>query len=251
MKVAVITPYYKEPRAWLERCLASVRGQTYECVHIVVADGFPQAWIDDLPGVRHLKLDRPHADYGNTPRALAAIMAANEGFDAVCFLDGDNWIGEDHVRTCVELAEREDLDYVTTKRHMVREDGSIIPLRIDEDCDGSHVDTNCYFLLRGAFHTIARWALMPQPMAVYGDRVYLASLREEGLRTACTEERSVWYLCTWAHLFRQVGETAPAFAKDPLPLDNLPRWYAGLGPHEREMTRRLSGMSAPRLGAGR
>jgi hypothetical protein len=90
------------------------------------------------------------------------------------------------------------VDYVTTKRHMVRDDGSILPLRIREDCNGSHVDTNCYFLLRGAFHTLARWTLMPQPMHIYGDRVYLASLREEGLRTVCTEERSVHYLCTWA-----------------------------------------------------
>ena len=90
---------------------------------------------------------------------------------------------------------------------------------------------------------------MPRPMAVYGDRVFLASLREEGLSMACTEERTVWYLCTWAHLFRQVGEVPPPFAKDPLPLEGLPRWYAGLGPHEREMTRRLSGMSPPRLGA--
>ena len=139
MKVAVITPYYQEPRAWLERCLASVRAQTHDCEHIVVADGYPQDWIDGLPGVRHLKLDRPHGDYGNTPRALGALMAAQEGADAVCFLDGDNWLGEDHVRTCVELAEREQVDVVTTRRHMVREDGSIIPLRIDEDCDGSHV----------------------------------------------------------------------------------------------------------------
>src|SRR5205085_2863120 len=112
---------------------------------------------------------------------------------------------------------------------VVREDGSIIPLRIAEDWANAHVDTNCYFLLRGAFHTIARWALMPRPMAVYGDRVYLASLREEGLRTACTEQRTMNYLCTWAHLYREVGETPPAFAKDPLPVSGLPRWYAGLG----------------------
>jgi hypothetical protein len=248
MKVAVITPYYQEPRAWLERCLASVRSQSWPCTHIVVADGFPQDWIDGT-GVRHIKLDQAHGDYGNTPRALAALMAASEGYDAVCFLDGDNWLGEDHVKSCIELAQSGDYDYVTTKRHMVREDGTIMPLRIDEDCDGSHVDTNCYFLLRGAFHTMARWALMPRPMAVYGDRVFLASLREEGLKTACTEQRTMWYLCTWAHLYRHIGETVPAFAKDPKPLEGLPRWYASLGPHEREMTKRLSGMSMPRMAA--
>ncbi|MCA0175079.1 MAG: glycosyltransferase [Proteobacteria bacterium] len=245
MKVAVITPYYKEPRTWLERCLLSVAGQRHAATHIVVADGHPQDWIDELP-VRHLKLDQAHGDYGNTPRAVGAMLAASEGFDAVCFLDADNALTPTHVESCVALAAADPLlDYVTTRRHMVREDGSIIPLRIREDHDNSHVDTNCFFLLRGAMHTLARWALMPRPMAVYGDRVYLASLREEGLRSACTEERSVLYLCTWAHLYREVGEPAPAFAKEPLPLAQLPRWYAGLPPREREVTQRLSGMACP------
>ena len=244
MKVAVISPYYKEPRAWIERCIESVRIQTHGATHIVVADGHPQDWIDQLP-VRHLRLDRPHGDYGNTPRAMAALMAASEGFDAICFLDADNWLHRDHVRSCIELARRGDFDYITTRRHMVREDGSIMPLRIGEDVDGSHVDTNLYCLLRGAFHTLGRWALMPRPMAVYGDRVYLASLRADGLKSACTEERSVRYLCTWAHLYRDIGETPPEFAKDPLPVAGLADWYGGLDERETELTRRLSGMPPP------
>ena len=244
MKVAVITPYYKEPREWIERCIASVAAQSHPATHIVVADGFPQDWIDST-GVRHLKLDKAHGDYGNTPRALASLMAASEGYDAVCFIDADNWCSADHVRSCVELAQTGDYDYVTTRRHMVREDGSIMPLRIAEDVDGSHVDTNLYFLMRGAFHALARWALMPRPMAVYGDRVFLASLRSDGLKSACTEERSVRYLCTWAHLYRDIGETPPPYAKDPLPVSGLPRWYGSLDPREAELTRRLSGMPPP------
>ena len=82
-------------------------------------------------------------------------------------------------------------------------------------------------------------------VAVYGDRVYLASLREDGLRTACTEQRTMNYLCTWAHLYREVGEAPPAFAKDPLPVSGLPRWYAGLSPREQQLTQRLSGMRPP------
>ena len=244
MKVAVITPYYKEPRAWLERCLRSVAEQSHPVTHIVVADGHAQDWIDSWP-VRHLRLDRAHGDYGNTPRGLGGLLAANEGFDAVCFLDADNWYGRHHVLSCVERAQQGTFDYLSTKRHMVREDGSILPLRIEEDCDGSHIDTNCYFLLRGAFHTLARWVLMPPPMTVYGDRVYLASLREEGLSTACTEQRTVHYLCTWAHLFRAVGEPVPDYAKDPLPLAELPRWYASLSPRDSLLTQRLSGMRPP------
>ncbi|MCU0940002.1 MAG: tetratricopeptide repeat protein, partial [Burkholderiaceae bacterium] len=99
-RVAVVTPYYKERRAWLERCIASVKAQDYPVTHYMVADGFAQDWIDHS-GVRHLKLDQGHADFGNTPRAIGAQLAVSEGFDAVCFLDADNWFAPDHVSRCL------------------------------------------------------------------------------------------------------------------------------------------------------
>jgi hypothetical protein len=37
-----VTPYYKETRTCLERCIASVKQQTMRADHILVADGFPQ-----------------------------------------------------------------------------------------------------------------------------------------------------------------------------------------------------------------
>jgi hypothetical protein len=43
---AVITRYYKEERRVLERCIDSVRKQTFRTDHFLVADGFPQDWID-------------------------------------------------------------------------------------------------------------------------------------------------------------------------------------------------------------
>lgn len=76
-KYAIITPYYKEERRLLERCIASVRNQTIGTDHFLVADGFPQDWIDTT-GVRHLKLDRSHGDGGNTPRGVGALLAVAE-----------------------------------------------------------------------------------------------------------------------------------------------------------------------------
>ena len=96
MRVAVVTPYYKEPRGWIERCIASVAAQTHACDHFLVADGHAQDWIDGA-GVRHLRLDRGHGDYGNTPRALGALLAVSEGYDAIAFLDADNWYAPEHV----------------------------------------------------------------------------------------------------------------------------------------------------------
>ena len=245
MRVAVVTPYYKEPPAWLARCIQSVRDQTHEATHFVVADGHPQDWVDQA-GVRHVKLDCSHGDYGNTPRTIGAVLAVSEGFDAIAFLDGDNWYAPNHVERCVQIAEQNpDADFVSAMRFWAREDGSIMAVRTDEDLDGSHVDTNCYFLLQGAFHTIPRWALMPKPMAMWCDRFYLGSMRGEGLKEARTGSKTVYYLCTWAGVYRSIGEAPPAFAKEGLPVHVLSEWYRDLTPRDRQIVFRLTGYSLP------
>ena len=161
MRVAVVTPYYKEPEAWLARCLTSVREQTYPATHFVVADGHPQAWVDEA-GVRHLKLDQSHADYGNTPRTLGAMLAVGEGYDAIAFLDGDNWYAPDHIERCVQVAREQEVDFVTSRRHWARADGSIINVNVAEDDDGSLSVAAVVNDPRRAFATIAAPSL-PRP----------------------------------------------------------------------------------------
>lgn len=244
MRVAIVTPYYKEPRSWIQRCIDSVRAQTAPCDHLLVADGHPQDWIDTA-GVRHLKLDRSHGDFGNTPRAIGGQLAIAEQYDAIAFLDADNWFEPKHVQSCIEVALRTGADVVTAQRRFVREDGSVMPIRYGEDVRGDHVDSNCYFLLFGAFHTVPRWLLMPRPMAMWGDRFYLSSLREEGLKEARTEGVTVNYLCTWADVYRAVGEAPPAFAKQGLPTQRLLDWVRRLQPGDMAHVQRLSGCSLP------
>ena len=67
MKFAVITPYFSEPSDVLERCFSSVKGQTVRpFAHYFVADGAVDRFAAD-PAVRHVRLDRPHADWGIRP----------------------------------------------------------------------------------------------------------------------------------------------------------------------------------------
>lgn len=240
MKVAVVTPYYKESRAWLERCLRSVATQTHACDHIVVSDGHPQDWIDET-GVRHIRLDRCHADYGNTPRSIGGQLAVAEGYDAIAFLDADNWFDPNHVQACVETAEATDADYVIANRRWVRDDGSKLQFRCGEDDDGSHVDTNCFFLLFGAFHTISRWLMMPKPMAMWCDRFYLESMIQDGLHPARNGAETVNYLCTWLNVFQALGETPPVYAKQGVPEHRLLTWIQQLQPHDTIRIQRLSG----------
>lgn len=245
-RIAVVTPYYKESRELIERCLASVRAQTMAAQHIVVADGHGQDWLD-AAGVRHIRLDRSHADYGNTPRSIGGQLAAAEGFDGIAFLDADNWFEPDHIATCVEALARENSDYVSAQRYWVRMDGTRMPVHVAEDDDWSHVDTNCFFLGTGAFHSIPRWGLMPKPMAMWCDRFYLASLRQEGLREARTAHPTVNYLCTWKNVFQSISEEPPAYAKDGVPIERMLTWLRSLRPADFISAQRLSGCDLQRF----
>src|SRR5271166_697694 len=102
LKVAVVTPYHREPTEWLAQCIAGVAAQTYPCTHILVADGFPRP---DLvpPAAQHIQLPRAHADNGNTPRAIGSISAIGEGFDAIAYLDADNWHEPGFIEAMVKL----------------------------------------------------------------------------------------------------------------------------------------------------
>ena len=49
-----------------------------------------------------------------------------------------------------------------------------------------------------------------------GDRIFVGSLRHQGLKAARTREVTVNYLCTWASLFLAIGETPPDYAKSQI-----------------------------------
>ena len=95
-RVAVITPYYKEPLAQLRQCHESVRAQSVPCLHVLVADGHRRRRINHWQA-EHVRLPRSHGDIGSTPRLIGSYHAIGLGVDAVAFLDADNWYGPDHI----------------------------------------------------------------------------------------------------------------------------------------------------------
>jgi hypothetical protein len=59
----VVTPYDKEEKPLLERCIASVRAQAVAAEHLLVADGFEYAIASRLAGVplaRQAELRQDH-----------------------------------------------------------------------------------------------------------------------------------------------------------------------------------------------
>ena len=95
-RFAIVTPYYREERNVLERCIQSVRSQTLPADHFLVSDGHPQDWLDSA-NVRHIRLGKSHKDVGNTPRGVGALLAVSERYEGIGLLDADNWYDKNHI----------------------------------------------------------------------------------------------------------------------------------------------------------
>ena len=244
MRVAVITPYYQEPIEYLQRCIQSVREQSYSTNHFLVADGHPQNWLDH-EGVRHIKLDQPCRDYGDTPRGIGALLAVSSGYDAIAFLDADNWYLPNHVELCLQAAQKYDADLVIARRHIVRHDGSIMPFDLkNEYClpVPKHVDPSCFFLLKGAFHTISRWITMPAPLHKIDDRIFWRSLQNDHLKAVITNQVTVNYLNNYVHYAQACGEAPPPNAKAIVNISDIYDWAIEQSDEEIQRIQQLIGL---------
>ena len=236
---AIITPYYNESYEVLRRCINSVLDQTVAADHFMVADGFPQDWIDGA-GVRHIRLDRGHADFGDTPRGIGAMIAASEGYQAIGFLDADCWLEPSHVEYCLELAEQAGpvgCDYVIALRHERRPDGTI--MNVGQVSPELHVDTNCYFFLRSGFHVLPVWSSIPREVSIVGDRLFYRAVKANSLRSVIAARKTVNYTCMWESIYQAMGEHPPEGAKPDPDHDRVERWIGELSASERAATNRL------------
>jgi glycosyltransferase involved in cell wall biosynthesis len=244
-RYVVVTPYYKEDRRLLERCIGSVRAQTVPTEHLLVADGFPQSWIDTL-GVRHLRLDKAHDDYGNTPRGIGALLAAAEGYDAIALLDADNWLEPKHFELSLAAALSSGLscDYVIARRNFMRPNETRIDL-LDEPMN-EHVDTNCFVFLPGSYHMLHSWALMPRGVSSLGDRVFYSALRAQRLIPAVVEVPTVNYHTMWEAFYRRIGEAPPSGAKPNVDPRAAIEWLRTLNDRQHVIASRHAGVSLGR-----
>jgi len=223
MKVAVITPYYNTPDEWLHKCYESVKAQTHPCTHILVADGcsqnLPESW-----DVQHIRLPVNHADYGDTPRGVGSVLAISQGFDAIAYLDSDNWFYPEHISTLVDLHQKTGAAVITSARNLHRLDGSF--LNKCPEVDGiKFVDTNCYFLTRPAFKLVQLWWLIDdiynlndvlkigKNLHSIADKVIWSEVLFSKLSHAHSEKASVAYRTGFLSHYEMFGELSPAGSK--------------------------------------
>lgn len=208
MRVAVITPYFKEPLEQLRGCHESVAAQTYaEVTHFMVADGHPRREVDSWP-VRHLQLPWNHKDFGDTPRAVAAMSASSQDFDAIAFLDADNWYEPNHIETLVRLHRESGAQVVTATRNLIRPDGSI--LAVCKQSNGvDFCDMNCFFITRDAFAVLGAWAFKDPRASIVDDYVLWMIIKNSNLRVAHSTAPTVNYRTMWAMTYIEHGEEPP------------------------------------------
>lgn len=215
MKVAVITPYFRESIDVLRRCHDSVLRQTHPCTHIFVSDGHPQPTVGDWQ-VQHLRLPLAHGDYGNTPRGIGGVSALNQGFDAVAYLDADNWYAEDHVESLVQLCR--DTKYLVgfSSRHLVLPSGELCPFQSTEDIQHQHVDTSCFFITKEAGFLVPMWAMMDPHISSVCDRMMFQIVLTRGVSHGWTGRQTLYYETRFPGHFAAMGKPPPA---DPHVID--------------------------------
>ncbi|RYD67416.1 MAG: glycosyltransferase, partial [Verrucomicrobiaceae bacterium] len=163
MKIAVVTPYYRETAEQLTRCHQSIKDQTVKTDHFFVSDGFPNPIVDTWDCV-HIKVPN-HADYGDTPRLIGAASAASLRYDAILLLDADNWFEPDHVQTLLDVQAREQADVVTCSRMLIRSDLTRMGECIESDGKRFN-DTNCYLVMKHAFPLFRAWGFKDPSLGV-------------------------------------------------------------------------------------
>ena len=208
MKIAVVTPYYNESLDTIERCHRSVRAQTVTCQHWLIADGYSRPEIKSWSATT-VDLPHEHGDNGNTPRGIGAIMALNSGYDAIAFLDADNWYREDHIATVVDLIRKSGAAVIFSDRQIVLATGAECALEDDDVVARTAVDTSCYTLTSRAASLIPVWAMTPKLLSPLCDRVMFAAVSRSQLPTAWTLEKTVFYESRWPSHYKALGLPPP------------------------------------------
>jgi glycosyltransferase involved in cell wall biosynthesis len=233
MRVAVVTPYFREPDDVLRQCLDSVSGQTYAVTHILVADGFPKNWASQLVS-RHIVLPGSgHGDNGNLARAVGAAIAVSEGYDAIALLDADNWYQPDHVSSLLTVHEQTGAAICTSARSLHRLDGSLL-VAYDRESDGiNFVDTSCLLYLRRAFGLLPLWGQMPRQFGPICDRIVWAAIQSRKIKTAHSGLPTMAFRTCYCNHYNAAGETPPPDCKVPLEIEQLVAAWNSLPEEER------------------
>jgi glycosyltransferase involved in cell wall biosynthesis len=210
-KVAIVTPYYDDPVKWLERCHESVLAQSYPTTHILVADGKPNREVERWHA-RHIRLPHRHCDFGDTPRTVGAVDAIGSGYDAIGFLDADNWLAEDHVASCLAAAQEARAGFVSSGRYLCHLNGRV--MGVCDNCNGeTFVDTSSMLFLGDGLPLVYEWNKIPWNYHPICDRVMFSKVKSSGVQRAHVARPTVYYRVSQPSIYELLDEPVPETAQ--------------------------------------
>jgi glycosyltransferase involved in cell wall biosynthesis len=213
MRVAVVTPYFRERDYVLRQCLDSVAAQPGSVSHILVADGCSKDWASRAVSHHIVLPGKGHGDNGNLARAIGTAIAMAEGFDAIALLDADNWYKPDHIASLLTLHQQTGAAICTTARSLHRIDGSLLAA-CDRESDGiGFADTSCMFYLRQAFAVLPLWGQIPRQFGPICDRIMWAAIQSRKITTAHSGLPTVAFRTSYCNHYRSAGENPPPDCK--------------------------------------
>jgi glycosyltransferase involved in cell wall biosynthesis len=212
-RIAVITPYYREPLAMLEQGHRSVLAQGVDADHIMIADGHALDAIDGW-AARHVRLPGAHGDNGNTPRGIGSLLAASEGYEFIAYLDADNWYHDGHLRSLLQLWEQRRAPVCASFRTFHDAAGDDLGIRESEEDALRHVDTSCLLIHRSGFDSLRAWLEMPKILSPICDRIFLSALLHRKFVIASTGERTVAFRSQYRSHYLSANRPVPDLIKD-------------------------------------
>ena len=210
MRVAVITPYYKEETEHLRKAHDSVAAQSHPATHFMVADGFPNEEVARWK-IQHIVLSHNLDDFGDTPRVIGALAALAQGFEAIAFLDADNWYYPYHVQAMVTAHQETGRNVCLASRSIHRPDGSFMYNYKEVD---SFADINSLFLIGPAARLVPFLSIKPKAFAELDDRIFWKCLVERKIPFVRVTTPTVAYRTSWKSSYEDIGETPPPDARD-------------------------------------
>jgi glycosyltransferase involved in cell wall biosynthesis len=212
LRIAVITPCHNAPQAWLDKCRESVLAQRVPCTHILVNDGGETPRVDMSGPVQIIQLPRPHHDVGNAARAIGSVTAICQGFEALAYLDADNWYEPLHLESLAALYRATGAAVCSSTRNLYEPDGTLLG-RCPEVDGEQFVDTNCLFLTYAAFAAVAVWYLVQPGRVLVADRVVWQTIKDMHISRAHTALATVGYRTSYRYHFDHFGVVAPPGSK--------------------------------------
>lgn len=217
MKVAVVTPYYNESQDIINRCMVSVYWQMLvpDRAHIIVSD--TEHTIErhrfELP-CQIINLNYNHNDAGATPRAIGALSAFSQGFDAVAFLDADNFYDPYHLYKMIQICKERSSDLVSATRNLYSSfDDTFLYTDTIESNGVDFCDTNCLFITKRLMPFMSYW-IMSRDLSLAGDRVFWNQIvQDKSIKRFHCNEPTVRYYTKWAWHFQH--------AQKPIPDDSI------------------------------